>query len=470
MSGSFSTVRVAASGMYVNQAALNVTSSNISNSGVTTYTRQAVNTADMTGQRTVNGAAVAQIAQVRDSWLDASYRTQTGLSGYWSYRSEAAASLDTLSGYDGETGLSAASTDFFNAWESLSVNPEDASTREAVTEAGTALAEALAEISAGLDALEAQVETDLTESVDTVNALAQEIGGLIQAVRTAEAAGTSADGLKDQLNAALDDLAQYGAVTVRQSGGTTAVYFGNELLVDNDTVRQLEVNRDADGITGIVWCNGGYPAKLGDGSLKAQLELLSDTGSGTDFSVGTAGTIQAYRDAIDAYAAGLAEAVNALHAAGTDLDGGSGIPFFTTTDGEALCAGNLCVNPILDDTDRLAAGTTGTSGDGTLALQMAALTDTVLFTTAGGESVTISGFQEALAQWTGLVSQTAEQNLTTQQAVVSQLSTERAAVASVSVDEELVRMIAYQQAYNANAQILSIISELLGTVINDMKR
>lgn len=471
MSGSFSVVRVAASGMYTSQAALNVTSSNISNSGVSAYTRQAAAVADASTASAVNGADLAGIQQIRDSYLDASYRKEAGLSGYWDTLSGIASQLDALAGYDSDTGLSAVAEEFFSAWEEAGKAPEDAAVRSAVIEAGTTLAETLNDLAEGLETIRTQVETELEASVEAVSGLAEEASALMTQIRTASAAGNDTADLADQLNTALDTLSGYGNVTVRQGEEGTAVYFGNQLLVDNDTLRTLAVERNTEGITGVVWAASGNAVSLSSGSLKAQLEVLAPTDGSVSFGTETTGLLAAYEDTVDAYADALTAAVNSTHSAAYGLDSSTGTAFFTAEDDtQPLGMGNLRVNSVLDDTDCLACSAGGESGDGEGAQTLAALLDAQLFTTASGESVTTSGFQSELAEWTGFIGDTAATNLETQEAVMAQIATERTAVTGVSLDEELTRMIAYQQAYNANAQILSIMSDLLGTVINDMKR
>ena len=46
----------------------------------------------------------------------------------------------------------------------------------------------------------------------------------------------------------------------------------------------------------------------------------------------------------------------------------------------------------------------------------------------------------------------------------------RASVSSVSLDEEMTNMITFQQAYNANARMITVIDETLDKIINGMGR
>ena len=43
-------------------------------------------------------------------------------------------------------------------------------------------------------------------------------------------------------------------------------------------------------------------------------------------------------------------------------------------------------------------------------------------------------------------------------------------MSSVSLDEEMTNMITFQQAYNANARMITVVDEMLDKIINGMGR
>ena len=51
-----------------------------------------------------------------------------------------------------------------------------------------------------------------------------------------------------------------------------------------------------------------------------------------------------------------------------------------------------------------------------------------------------------------------------------QIENNRASFNSVSLDEEMTNMITFQQAYNANARMITVIDETLHKIINGMGR
>ena len=50
------------------------------------------------------------------------------------------------------------------------------------------------------------------------------------------------------------------------------------------------------------------------------------------------------------------------------------------------------------------------------------------------------------------------------------ISNSRASMSSVSLDEEMTNMITFQQAYNANARMITVVDETLDKIINGMGR
>ena len=63
----------------------------------------------------------------------------------------------------------------------------------------------------------------------------------------------------------------------------------------------------------------------------------------------------------------------------------------------------------------------------------------------------------------------AKSNITNQQTLVNNLSSKKESVSGVSLDEETTNMVLYQHAYSACAKIISVMDEMLDTIINDMK-
>ena len=62
--------------------------------------------------------------------------------------------------------------------------------------------------------------------------------------------------------------------------------------------------------------------------------------------------------------------------------------------------------------------------------------------------------------------QNATANQANSQAVLTAVSNQRQSVSGVSLDEEMTNLITFQRGYQASAQALNVMNEMLDTLIN----
>jgi flagellar hook-associated protein 1 FlgK len=105
------------------------------------------------------------------------------------------------------------------------------------------------------------------------------------------------------------------------------------------------------------------------------------------------------------------------------------------------------------------------AGDGSAAVEIAALRNSNVMI---GQSKTFDDYFADTVTNVGLRGEEAQTNLESQNAVMDDLRTLRESISGVNVDEELADMIKFQHGYNAAAKYISVMSELLDTVINQM--
>jgi flagellar hook-associated protein 1 FlgK len=70
----------------------------------------------------------------------------------------------------------------------------------------------------------------------------------------------------------------------------------------------------------------------------------------------------------------------------------------------------------------------------------------------------------------GVDASTATSQSTNQQVLISQLTTQQEQVSGVSLDEETTNLIQYQHAYQAAARVISVVDDMLDTLINNTGR
>ena len=122
---------------------------------------------------------------------------------------------------------------------------------------------------------------------------------------------------------------------------------------------------------------------------------------------------------------------------------------------------------ITADGQKIAAGTT-TNGDGGNALLMADLQNGLVFNSvtwsSESGSFTFDEYYNAVVSTIGIKSFSAQAILRQQEGVMLQLNSRRESISGVSIDEEMIKMIKFQQAYNASARMISIVDEMLDTL------
>jgi len=131
---------------------------------------------------------------------------------------------------------------------------------------------------------------------------------------------------------------------------------------------------------------------------------------------------------------------------------------------EDAASGMAVSSTITANTRKIAAGTT-TNGDGANALLMADLQNELAFNSvtwsSGSGSYTFDEYYNAVVSTIGIESFSAQATLRQQEGIMLQLNSRRESISGVSIDEEMIKMIKFQQAYNASARMISVVDEML---------
>lgn len=209
---------------------------------------------------------------------------------------------------------------------------------------------------------------------------------------------------------------------------------------------------------------------------------------------------------IDKLANVFASAFNSLHMKGYTLDSTSttmtpdGSYFFVgqgatydsvtgeVTNPGSFNARSIGVNTnIIDNPSKVAASSNpGEEGNGKWALELANIQSKSIGTagiTVNGinitwstvatenlEGATFQSFYQGLIGKLGVDGEESTRLKTNAETIRLTVENNRASMSSVSLDEEMTEMIRFQQAYNANARMLTVIDETLDKIINGMGR
>jgi flagellar hook-associated protein 1 len=127
---------------------------------------------------------------------------------------------------------------------------------------------------------------------------------------------------------------------------------------------------------------------------------------------------------------------------------------------------------VSSNSNKIAAGL-NSSADGANALELVALQsklifDSVTVDSAGSGTFTFDEFYGSIVSTVGIESFSSQSTYAQQEGILLQLDTRRESISGVSIDEEMINMIKFQQAYNAAARLISVVDELLDTIISQV--
>ncbi len=209
---------IGTSGLLASQGALNVSSNNLANVETKGYTRQQVvfgnsvyNTIDKTkaiGWTQVGlGVQLSEVRQVRDRFLDESFRLESGRQAFYAGSYEAIEEIETLFGELEGVEVQTAMTDLWNAMSEVAKNPNDATQLALLKDKANSFVTRCNAVAIGLKDYQQNVNVKIKQTVDRINELGENIYQLNLDICRIEAAGIeNANDLRDLRNSALDEL------------------------------------------------------------------------------------------------------------------------------------------------------------------------------------------------------------------------------------------------------------------------
>ncbi len=470
---------IARNAISASQAAMQVTSHNIANAETEGYSRQRAELVPrvpllMPWGSLGTGVEVGDITRARDAALDFTFRRESAGAAGNGLRAELLGRLESILNEPSDRGLSATMDAFWNAWGDLANDPGSASARSVLRQQGNGVASMFHTMSTQLDDLTSSSRSRLTEVVSQVNEHLRTVAELNGRIMAAEASGNQAPDLRDARDRVLDQLATLGVSRAEpQNDGTVAVYLGNLAMVSQSAAKQLEVRGGA-GVLAIGVAGDPETAQGVTGTMAALVDFVN-----TD--------VAGFRTRLDALARGIVNGVNEYHASGWTAAGdalgganwnpmtpptGSRVNFF---DAAGLTAASIELSGELKaDVSVIAAGDVQNApGNNTTALAIAALADSngmaALETRMGAAFATQIGFTSGVSYGDHYRSTVADVGLSTAQAQQGQAVHEtlarnaeqrRVATSGVSLDEELTRMMQFQQAYVAATRMVNAVDEM----------
>jgi flagellar hook-associated protein 1 FlgK len=447
-------LNVAQSALAAQQFVMNTTAENIANANTPGYTvEQAVLTPTqplLTPEGSVGtGVTVASTARLRDTFLDETYRTESGLSGQYTTAQNLLNQVQSGLGEPGSSGISSALDGFFNAFTSLTSDPTNSTDLTEVQQAGATLAQSFQNVSGALATAGQSAVSQLQSNVTQANQLLSQIQTLNQQIVAAQSTG-GAPTLQDQRDTAIDQLSSLmGVSTVNYPDGAVGVLAGGTVLADGTQHATLSV----------VSSGAGYGVSI-NGSATAATIRTGSIGAVSAFTQTTLPTLQGQ---LNTLASSLVTAVNTLSESGTVTGSNppvTGVPFFNPAGTTAASIGLSA--QVQASTANIVTGTTGNAGDSTIAAQIGQLAQT---SNAALGNQSIPTYYAGFVSGIGAQAQAAQQSATAQATLVANTTTQRDAADGVNTDTELIDMIQTQEAYSAATHLVSTADAMVQSLL-----
>ena len=461
MGGLLGSLNIAKSSLSANQEAVGVIGNNIANANTPGYSAE---TATFTPYPSLlqggffvgQGVNVTGIARAQDTFLNGQINQQSASLGEQSSMSEPLSELQQVFSVS-DNNLSTTIDQFFSSWQALSQNPSGSTERNQVLLQGQNLAQAFNSTSQQLDDNTTSINSSISSRIDDLNAQLKQVADLNARIQQVEASGPNDNADRDQRDQLIQGLSQSLGVKVSTQDGTINLSLANGLpLVQGSTYNPLTTSLDASNNVQLNISLSGNNVALNQNSVGGEMKgLLSvrDT------------TIPALKGQLDQLAYNISGAVNTQQEAGAGLNDATSRPFFTGLASQTGAAAQIGV--ALTDPGNIAAGVSSdgtspaTSGDNSNALAMFNLGSA----TIPGLADTFDGFY---AQTTAQLGSQAQSNTTAvsgAQDALNQLQNLRDSTVGVSIDDQMVNMMQYQQGYQASAQYLTTVNQMMTTLL-----
>lgn len=500
----FAAFQTANRALTASQTLLNITGNNIANVNTEGYTRQRVDLtsvsstslnqkfANVSTTNTSQGVSATGVSQIRDTFLDARYRTENADSSMYNAIGSGLSDLESIFDEIDTDGLHAQLADFADQLETLSQTPSDQDVALTVKTSAQSLTSILNSYAQQVTEVRDQAIYDLEAGVVAdFNSIVESISNLNSEIKAEEISGSTPNELYDKRNSLIDELSSLAKIKVTTSteeisdnisvaNVTISLYdekTGTSIaLVEDGQFSTISLNTEGDTVTielssSIDDHETDITEHFTSGSVKGYLDVINGEGSyaGTDGNE-YKGTMY-YMEALNTFASTFADTFNTLNDVNTTdtLED----PLFAPSDGSTtITAFNIAISDewLADSMAINAAGYGESSGDNSNALLMIeALESDITFT----DSATGQKFVGTFADYmTGVVAELSsditltEDYLDTSDNVLASLAASRDSVSGVSLDEEGINLMAYQKSYDAAARFMTVLDEIMDRLIN----
>lgn len=437
--------------MLAYQSAIDTTAGNIANVNKRGYTRRRVELSELSQGiaglgRIGLGVNVEEVTRIRQRMIEHQLYQETQHLGKFEAGEMMLNQLESVFGEASGAGLSNVISEFWNSWNDLANDPESQANRSIVKDRAIVLANTFNRIHTDMQNMQTQLASEINYKIDNINQVTNQIAQINKQISL-----SNSPDLMDERDLLIADLAKMVNIKVKEKeDGQVIISTSGLILVSEQFSNELTttISRDDEynSIT-VGFKNMNHQPKITSGQLASLLDVHNNN-------------IPDNIDNLNALANSLADSVNSLHSTGYNLDNITGINFFNSNNGGAS---DFQVNSaIISDPSLIATRTATTTGpgEGDLALAISNLQHEAIV-----DGQTASNYYTSMLSVIGSEIQQTEFLFNSQQIIVEQIVNQKESISGVSLDEEMTRLIQYEQSYEAAIKVMNTVDEMMETLL-----
>jgi len=459
-----SALSIATSGLSATQYEMSVASQNIANASTAGYATETANISSSTAAGTGTGVRVGLTGRVVDQALQASlYGSNASVAGLTTLSN----GLAPITALQGSTSADSGSSDTLaddvgnlqSSLTTLETDPSSASGQQAVLSAAGTVATAISSTANAYQDARQGAQDAIVSDVDQINTSLSQIGSLSDQIVSLQSRGISTADLENQRATAMSTLSSLVSVNFTETST-------GDMLVTTTSGLSLPTHQQSG------------PLSASDATLDATSTYPDDTAlavtlDGTDvtasLSGATSGSLGANIALRDTVLPGMQTQLDQFAQNLTSTLADAGVPLFasggSTASGDTGYSADIEVNPTVSaDPGLIQSGTSSGSNttDTSDTSVIAALVDAL----NGSGGTSLSGQAASLTASQATTINNFATQLTNETDVQTALSTKVASVSGVSVDQQMSDIVALQNAYSANAKVVSAVQTMFTALLN----
>ena len=254
----FGSLYIGASGLQTSQNAMNTTAHNMTNVDTKGYTRQqillntrtyqtlSVSASAVSYQQYGMGVYYSQTRQVRDMFLDRTYRKESGRSAFYETNVKVIDEMEDLFGEFQGVEFSESLENLWKTVQDLDRDPCDLTNQNLLVSRCNEFLKRASLVYTGLCDMQDNLNTQIKNSVDTINKYGEELVQINKQIMRAEAGKVEhANDLRDRRNYILDELSKMGKISYEEDMyGAVTVQFEGVDFVKTESYNKMEVYAD----------------------------------------------------------------------------------------------------------------------------------------------------------------------------------------------------------------------------------